>query len=189
MPTKPDFPEPTPEQLRWARHGRWGVLILTVAVWGLVGLMRRPEKIPLPAGVSLDFLPPVHALINSLVALLLVAAWVLIRRGNVAGHRRAMTAALAGSALFLLCYVAYHFTTEETRYGGTGLWRGVYLSLLLSHIVCAAISFPLILQTWVFAWTGQFARHRVWARWTFPLWLYVAITGPICYLMLRPFYQ
>ena len=188
MNSRLSLPEPTPQQLQLGRRLRIVVIIATIAVWGLVGLMRRPEKIPLPEGVTLDFLPPVHAAINTAVALLLILAWVLIRRGNLVGHRRAMLSALAGSALFLVCYVAYHFTTEETRFGGEGIWRGVYLGLLISHIVCAAVSFPLILQTWAFAWTGQYARHRSWARWTFPLWLYVAVTGPICYLMLRPYY-
>ena len=164
------------------------VLVLTIAVWGLVGLMRRPEKFALPEGVTLDFLPAVHATLNSIVAVCLVAALVMIKRGQVTMHRNLIHLALACSAVFLLCYVVYHFTHVETRYGGTGTWRVVYLVLLISHITLAALSFPLILQTWVYAWTNQFQKHRWMARITYPMWLYVAVTGPICYLMLRPYY-
>ena len=92
------------------------------------------------------------------------------------------------SALFLLCYVAYHFTTPETKFGGEGSIRIVYFVLLISHIVLAAVSFPLILFTWIFGFTGQVTRHRKFSKITFPMWLYVAITGPACYLMLRPYY-
>ena len=151
--------------------------------------MRRPEKIPLPEGVDLGFLPTVHAILNTLVAVCLILALVMIKRGNVLLHRNLMTAALALSAVFLLCYVSYHFTTDETRYGGQGTWRLVYFVLLISHIVLAAVSFPLILQTWVYSLTNQFEKHRQLARWVFPMWLYVAVTGPICYLMLRPYYR
>ena len=172
-----------------ARRLKWVVIILTVAVWGLVGLMRRPEKIPLPEGIDLGFLPAVHATLNSLVAICLVLALVMIKKGNVRLHRNLISTALALSAIFLLCYVSYHFTTEETRYGGEGVLRGVYLCLLISHIVLAAVSFPLILQTWVYSLTRQFGKHRQLARWVFPMWLYVAVTGPVCYLMLRPYYE
>ncbi len=95
---------------------------------------------------------------------------------------------MIASASFLLCYVAYHFTTEETKFGGTGAICYVYYPLLISHIVLAAFSLPFILQTWVYGFTSQVAKHRKMAKWVFPMWLYVAITGPICYLLLRPYY-
>lgn len=164
------------------------VWILTVLVWGLVGAMRRPEKIPLPDGVSLSFLPPVHAGLNTLVALFLVLALVMIKRQNVRLHKLAISAAMVCSALFLSCYVAYHFTTAETRFGGEGAMKLVYFALLISHISLAAISLPFILLTWVYGFTNQFNKHRKMARWVFPIWLYVAVTGPVCYLMLRPYY-
>ncbi len=162
--------------------------VLTLAVWGLVGAMRRPEKIPLPDGVSLSFLPLVHACLNSLVALFLVLALVMIKRGNVKLHRYSISAAMVCSALFLLCYVAYHFTTGETKYGGEGVLKAVYLVLLISHISLAAVSLPFILLTWVYGFTNQFQKHREMAKWVFPVWLYVALSGPICYFMLRPYY-
>jgi putative membrane protein len=167
---------------------RVGVWVLTIAVWGLVGLMRRPEKIPLPDGVELGFLPAVNATLNSLVAIFLVIALVMIKRKNIVAHRRFISSAMITSAVFLLSYVAYHFTTAETKFGGEGTIRTVYFVLLISHIVLAAVSLPFILQTWVYAFTSQFDKHRKMARWVFPMWLYVAITGPICYLMLRPYY-
>ena len=164
------------------------VWVLTILVWLLVGAMRRPEKIPLPEGVSLSFLPAVHATLNSLVAIFLVTALVMIKRNNVRLHKMAISAAMICSALFLTCYVAYHFTTAETKFGGEGTAKLCYFILLISHIVLAAISLPFILLTWVYGFTNQFQKHRSTAKWVFPIWLYVAVTGPVCYLMLRPYY-
>ena len=161
--------------------------VLTAVVLGLVGLMRGP-KIPLPDGWSFAFLPPVHALLNLLVAASLVGALVSVKQGKIAIHRNFIFAAMALSVAFLQCYVAYHFTTEETRFPKDAPLRGLYLLLLISHIVLAGVSLPFILFTFIAGWTNRFAAHRRLARWVFPLWLYVAVTGPICYWMLRPYY-
>lgn len=161
--------------------------ILTAAVLGLVGAMRG-TKIPLPDGWSFAFLPPVHALLNSLVAIALIAALVAVKKGRVALHRQLMLAAMGLSVIFLLCYVAYHFTTVETRFPKDAPLRGLYLILLISHIILAAVSLPFILFTFIAGWTNRFTVHRRLARWVFPMWLYVAITGPVCYWMLRPYY-
>jgi putative membrane protein len=162
--------------------------ILSVLVLGLVVAMRG-AKIPLPDGWSFAFLPPVHALLNSLVAVALVAAIVAVKKGRITLHRNLILTAMGLSVLFLLCYVAYHFTTEETRFPKDAPLRGLYLILLISHIVLAAVSLPFILFTFIAGWTNRFAAHRKLARWVFPLWLYVAVTGPICYWMLRPYYS
>lgn len=168
---------------------RIAVWIVTALVLVLVGLMRRPDlRIPLPEGVSLAFLPMVHAIINSLVAICLITALVMIKKGNVCGHRKMMSTAVILSATFLLCYVAYHFTNEETKFGGVGAVRTVYFLLLITHILFAALSFPLILLTYLAGWADRRQAHRKLAKWTFPMWLYVALTGPICFLMLRPYY-
>jgi putative membrane protein len=165
------------------------VWIVTALVLILVGLMRRPElRFVLPEGFQLDFLPRVHAVLNSCVAVFLVAALVAIKKQNIAAHRRFMSMAMLFSAVFLLCYVAYHFTNEETKFGGEGTIRYVYFFLLITHIVAAAVSFPLILFTYLAGWADRRAAHRRLAKFTYPLWLYVAITGPVCYLMLRPYY-
>ena len=161
--------------------------IVTAAVLILVALMRE-FKFPLPGGMTLSFLPAVHATLNTLAAICLVLAVIMIKSKNVVAHRRFINTAMICSALFLLCYVAYHFTTPETKFGGEGAIKVVYLLLLISHIVLAAISLPFILFTYIYAWTNQFAKHRAMAKWVFPVWLYVAVTGPICYLMLRPYY-
>jgi putative membrane protein len=161
--------------------------VVTAVVLVTVGGMRQ-IKLPLPDGVSLAFLPAVHAVLNSLVALLLVVALVLVKRRNIAGHRRATSAAMACSVLFLVGYVAYHITNEHTSFGGEGPIRYLYYTLLATHIVLAAISLPFILYTWIYGATNQFAAHRRLAKWIYPIWLYVAVSGPICYLMLRPYY-
>ncbi|MCI4650512.1 DUF420 domain-containing protein [Phaeodactylibacter sp.] len=178
-----------------------GAWIVTGAVLILVGVMRR-VKIPLPEGVDLGFLAPFHAGVNALTAVTLVIALYFIKQKQVEAHRKTMMVALGLSVLFLLSYVAYHFTTPETIFGdldrnGTlsaeelaavGSTRTLYLVILLSHIVLAAVSLPFILFTFIRAYTGQFDRHRKMARWVWPIWFYVAVTGPVAYLMLMPYY-
>ena len=150
------------------RKWRFTIWIVTVLVLLLVGLMRRPE-LRIDVGDALAFLPLIHAILNTLVALSLALAIVAIKQGNIALHRRCTSTAMLLSTVFLLCYV-------------------VYLFLLITHIVAAAVSFPMILFTYLAGWADQRQRHRRLAKWTFPLWFYVAVTGPICYLMLRPYY-
>jgi putative membrane protein len=165
------------------------VWIVTALVLILVGLMRRPElRIALPEGVHLNFLPAVHAVLNSTVALFLILALIAVKAKRYLAHQRCMTVAMAISAVFLLCYVAYHFTTPETKFGGEGAIRMVYFFLLITHISAAALSFPLILLTYLAGWADRRQAHRRLSKITYPLWLYVAITGPVCYLMLRPYY-
>ncbi|MEO1857878.1 MAG: DUF420 domain-containing protein [Rubritalea sp.] len=177
--------------------------VLTAVVLVLVGLMRRPElKIALPDGINFGFLPPVHAMLNSVVAIALVVAVLAIKNKKVKLHTRAINVAMISSVLFLLCYVAYHFTTSETLFGDlngdgvvdeqekleAGSARTVYFVFLISHIVLAGVSLPFILFTWINGVTNQFAKHKKLARWVFPVWLYVAVTGPICYFLLKPYY-
>ena len=164
---------------------RWAYVV-SVVVLALVVMMRR---VKLDVGIDFGFLPPFHASLNSVTAILLILAYYQIRyRKNVEAHRKLMYTAIGTSVLFLLSYVVYHFTTPETRFGGEGAIRIVYFILLITHIILAAVSFPFILFTFIRAYTGQFDRHRKMARWVYPIWLYVAITGPICYLMLQPYY-
>ena len=177
------------------------VWVVTALVLFLVGLMRQ-VKIGLPEGVSLHFLPPLHAMLYSGAAAALILALLHIRRGRVIQHQRMIYVAMGCSLLFLLSYVTYHFTTPETIYGDldgngelseaerteAGPMRMGYLVVLLSHIALAALSLPFILLTFVYGYTNQFARHRALAVRVFPVWLYVAVTGPVVYLMLRPYY-
>jgi len=173
-----------------ALHGKLKVWtwVLTGAVLALVVMMRSPYKIPLPEGWTMSFLPPVHAVLNTLVTMALVGALIAVKGGKIALHRGFIMMAMGLSVLFLLCYVAYHFTTVETRYGGEGFMRSVYFFLLITHIVLAGVSLPAILLTFISGITNRFTQHRRMAKWVFPMWLYVAVTGPICYLMLKPYY-
>lgn len=174
--------------------------VLTFVVLVLVGLMRRFK---LDLGVDFSFLPPFHATLNGLTAFVLILALYFIRTNKIDLHKKSMLTALALSVLFLLSYVAYHFTTSETLFGDVnhdGLLdqvelglvsstRTPYLILLFSHITLAALSLPFILLTFIRAYTNQFEKHKKLARYVFPVWLYVAITGPLCYYFLMPYYS
>jgi putative membrane protein len=162
--------------------------ILSASVLLLVVCMRK-VRLPLPDGWSTAMLPPFHAAVNTVVALALMVSLAAIKLGKVRLHRATMVAAMLLSVVFLLSYVVYHITSDPARYGGDGPLRTVYFLLLISHIVFAAVSLPFILFTFIAGWTNRFTAHRRLARWVFPMWLYVAITGPVCYLMLRPFYR
>lgn len=174
--------EPNAALLKKLTRVSW---ILSVFVFGLVVLMGRYK---LDIGMGLPMLPPLHAILNTLVAISLLVAVAAVKKKNITLHRRAIGFAVGFSVLFLLSYVAYHGTQEEVRHGGEGMERAVYLLILASHIILAAVSLPFILITLSLAYTNHFERHRRMARWVFPLWLYVAVTGPVCYLMLRPYY-
>ena len=150
----------------------------------------------------LSFLPPIYASINGLTALLLLMGVMAIKNGNRKVHERFMTTAIACSVVFLVMYVAYHMTADSTVYGdidgnkildatekaNAGLIRNVYLFILLSHIALSIVIIPLVLITYVRALAARFDRHRKIAKITFPLWLYVAVTGVVVYLMISPYY-
>lgn len=159
--------------------------VVSAIVLLLVILMRR---VKIQTDIDFSFLPPIHASLNALCAVILLVAFYFIKNKQVEYHRRAIYAAMLCSALFLISYVLYHFTTPETRYGGVGVIRAVYFFILITHVVLAAVILPFILLTFTRAYTHQFERHKKMARWVFPLWLYVAVSGPVCYLMLRPYY-
>jgi putative membrane protein len=157
-----------------------------VVILLVVGMQKI--RLPLPEGWSTAGLPPFHAAVNVAVALTLIVSIIAIKLGKVRLHRATMVTAMLLSVVFLLSYVAYHMTNDPTRYGGEGAMRTVYFILLITHILFAAVSLPFILFTFIAAWTNRFTAHKRLARWVFPLWLYVALTGPVCYLMLRPYY-
>ena len=150
----------------------------------------------------LSFLPPIYASINGLTALLLVMGVIAIKNGNQKVHERFMTTAIACSVVFLVMYVAYHMTAESTVYGDidgnkildatekmyAGSMRSLYLFILLSHIALSIAIIPLVLITYVRALAARFDRHKKIAKITFPLWLYVAVTGVLVYLMISPYY-
>ena len=129
-------------------------------------------------------LPTLNAGLNATSAALLVLGWFMIRAGRRDAHRRAMTAAFACSALFLVSYLAYHAQVGSVRFRGTGTVRTVYLGILLTHTVLATAVAPLAVTAFVLARRGRFETHRKLARWTLPLWLYVSVTGVVVYVML-----
>ena len=177
------------------------VWIISAAVLGLVVMMQK-IKIPLPEGADLSSLPGFHALLNSMAAVFLVLAIRAIKKGKVILHQKMIYAAFICSLVFLLSYVTYHITTPTTLFGDAnkdGLLssaerdavsgtRPYYLFILISHIGLAALSFPFILRTFVHAFTNQFEKHRKLSKKVFPVWLYVAVTGPVVYFFLQPYY-
>ena len=136
----------------------------------------------------LSFLPPIYATINGITAVVLVLAVIAIKKGNQKVHEWFMTTAIALSVAFLVMYVAYHMTADSTKFGGEGIIRYVYLFILLTHILLSIAIIPLVLITYVRALAKRFDKHRKIAKITFPLWLYVAVTGVVVYLMISPYY-
>jgi len=144
--------------------------------------------VKIPNVERLAFLPPIYAMINGLTAvLLLVAVWA-IKNGKRKLHQNVMTACIALSLVFLLMYIAYHMTADSTKFEGQGTIRYVYYFVLITHIVLSIAIIPLVLKTYARAYLGEFERHRKLAKITFPIWLYVAITGVVVYLMISPYY-
>jgi putative membrane protein len=139
-------------------------------------------------GYDLTFLPPIYASVNGLTAILLMMAVLAIKSGRKQLHERLMKTCLLLSAGFLMMYVAYHMTSDSTSFGGQGSIRYVYFFILITHIVLSIAIIPMVLFTFVRALSEQFDKHRKLARITFPIWLYVAITGVIVYLMISPYY-
>jgi putative membrane protein len=158
-------------------------VIVSVIVLLLVAAMRR---IKLDVGIDFSFLPAIYSLSNLGAAICLILGLYFIKNKDIANHKRMVTTALIMSFLFLLMYVVYHITTPETKYCGEGSIRTVYFFLLITHVVLAAVSFPFILFTYIRGFTMQVEKHRRMARWVYWVWLYVAITGPVIYIMLRP---
>jgi len=139
-------------------------------------------------GYDTSFLPPIYAGINGLTAVMLVSAVIAIKNKNQQLHQRLMTTSVILSALFLVLYVIYHATSNSTPYGGEGIMRTVYFVLLISHILLSIGIIPLVLITYVRALSKRFDRHRKIARITFPIWLYVAVSGVLVYIMISPYY-
>jgi putative membrane protein len=144
--------------------------------------------IKIPGVERLGFLPPIYATINGITAVILVLAVYNIKKGNRIAHERLMKTAIMLSALFLVMYVVYHMTSDSTSYGGEGFLRYVYFFILISHILLSITVIPFVLITYVRAISGRFQMHKKIARITYPIWLYVAVTGVIVYLMISPYY-
>ncbi len=162
------------------------IIAVSIIVPLLVAMLLGVDKIP---GYDFSFLPPIYATFNGLTAVLLVAAVVSIKNGKRKLHQRLINFCVILSVAFLLMYVVYHATSDPTKFGGEGAIRYVYFVILITHILLSIVIIPLVLFTYVRAWYGNFERHRALAKFAFPLWLYVAVTGVIVYLMISPYYK
>jgi putative membrane protein len=140
-------------------------------------------------GYDLSFLPLIYSFINGLTAVLLVIAVIQIKKGNRKAHENLMKTNMVLSALFLVMYILYHVTSDPTEFGGTGWIRYMYYFILISHIVLSVSVTPLVLFTFWRGWSGDIERHRKIAKITFPIWLYIAVTGVIVYWMISPYYK
>jgi putative membrane protein len=140
-------------------------------------------------GFDFSFLPPIYASINGVTSILLLLALLAIKNGNRRVHETIMKVCIALSAAFLVMYVAYHMTSDPTAFGGDGFVKYVYYFILITHIILSIAVIPLVMFTFVRALSQNFDRHRKLAKITFPIWLYVAITGVVVYLMISPYYK
>lgn len=167
------------------KYNKW-IWILSVVIPVAVAVL---FGVRLPNVEPLSFLPPIYASINGLTAVLLVLAVRAIKKGQRNTHELLMKVCIGLSLAFLVMYVAYHMTSDPTPFGGEGAIKYLYFFLLISHILLSIGVIPLVLITFVKALAERFDKHRKIARITFPIWLYVAVTGVVVYLMISPYYQ
>jgi putative membrane protein len=168
----------------------WIVVGISLAVPAVVTLLKVLPDDYRPNALFAQYLPALNALLNSLVAICLAAGYYFIRVKKDKGtHQIFMFSAFLLSALFLISYVIYHTVMPSTPYGSDGFMKYVYYLILITHIILAAVILPLVLYTIYYSTTGNFERHRRIARITWPLWMYVAVTGVLVYLMISPFYK
>ena len=160
----------------------WILSITIPLVVAILFLIKIPNVKPL------TFLPPVYAFINAITAVFLTIAYIAIKRKKIILHERLMKISIGLSVIFLVMYVAYHMTSDPTPYGGEGIVRSVYYFILISHVLLSIGIIPLVLVTYVRAISKLFADHKKIARYTFPIWMYIAVTGVIVYLMISPYY-
>ncbi len=165
-------------------------MVVSIVVFILVALLNKrvlnpPSEFP----YFIYKLPLLHAVINGTCAVLLILSLKAIKAGNVLKHKKLNLTAFGLSALFLISYVTYHFFVPETSYGGEGILKYIYYFILLTHIPLAALVLPLILLSFWYALNENIAKHRKIVRFSYPIWLYVAVTGVLVYLFISPYYQ
>lgn len=160
------------------------ITVLSIAIPVAVAILfgvKLPIDLPF-------FLPPIYATINGLTAILLILAVLAIKKGNIKRHELFIKSALTCSAVFLILYVLYHMTSNSTTFGGEGFIKYIYYFILITHIVLSIAVIPLVLTTFVRGLNREDEKHRKIAKYTFPLWLYVAVTGVVVFLMINPYY-
>lgn len=178
----------TPVLSRNDKNAKLFIFTVSFVVFAAVVVLSK-VKLQVDPGFDVHIFAAINAVLNSAVSLLLVAAFVAVRKKQYVAHRNLMYAAILLSVLFLVSYIAHHLLAGDTRFGGEGWIRYFYFFILISHIFLAAIILPFILFTAYRALTSEFARHKKLARYTFPLWLYVSVTGVLVYLLISPYYS
>ena len=166
---------------------KWLIGIFSAVVFVAVTALSR-VKLEVDLGFDLRLFAKANAVINSLVALLLVAALIAVKTKKYKAHKKMMLTAMLLSILFLLSYICHHLFTHETKFGGEGLVKTVYYIILFTHIPLAGLILPFILFTAYRALIGEWPQHKKLARITWPVWFYVAVTGVVVYLMISPYY-
>lgn len=170
------------------KYNKW-IVFLSIAIPLVVVLLFGVNLKKLGFDVEpLAFLPPIYASINGFTAIVLIFAVIAIKNGKVNLHQNLMKIAIGCSIVFLAMYVAYHMTSDSTKFGGEGFIKYLYYFILVTHIVLSIAIIPLVLITYVRALAQVFDKHKKIAKITFPIWLYVAVTGVIVYLMISPYY-
>ena len=160
------------------------IVILSITIPIVVALMFNIKlDVELPI-----FLPPIYATINAITSVLLVIAIWAIKNKKKVLHQRLMKTAILCSVVFLVMYLAYHMTSDSTKFGGEGAIKYIYLFILLTHILLSIVVIPFVLLTYVRAITNDFEKHKKIGKFTFPLWLYVALSGVVVYLLISPYY-
>lgn len=167
---------------------KWLIGIFSFVVFAVVVSLGRIH-LKIDVGFDVHVFALANAIINSIIAVLLVAALWAVKGKKYQLHKQLMMSALVLSILFLVSYIAHHLLAGETKFGGTGAIKGIYYFILFTHIFLAAVILPFILFTAYRALIGEFDKHKNLSKITWPLWLYVAITGPVVYLLISPYYQ
>ncbi len=161
------------------------IIVLSIVIPTVVAVLFSYK---IPNAKPLTFLPPIYASVNAMTAIILVLAIKAIKSGNRIRHETLIKIAMLCSALFLTLYVAYHMTSDSTKFGGEGFLKYVYYFILITHIILSIVVIPFVLITFVRGITNQLTLHKKIAKITFPLWLYVAVSGVLVYLMISPYY-
>lgn len=170
------------------KEAGWLIGIFSFVVFAVVVSLGK-LKLSVNLGFDPHVFAKINAVINSLVAILLLSGLLAVKQGKYLLHKRIMTTALLLSILFLVSYICHHLFTGDTKYGGQGTWKYIYFMILITHIFLAAIILPFILFTAYRALIGEWPKHIKMARITWPIWFYVSLTGVIVYLMISPYYS
>jgi putative membrane protein len=165
------------------------IFIFSGIVFFAIAVLSRNVNLKVNLGFDQHIFARINALINTFVAIMLVAALYAVKQKRYNTHKKLMLWSLGFSVLFLISYICHHLFTGETVYGGTGFIKIIYYFILITHIILAGLILPLILFTAYRGLTGEFGKHKKLARITWPLWLYVAVTGVIVFLMISPYYS